>query len=47
MHNREGIVLELDFEKAFDCVNWDSLLPVMEFIGFVLNGEDGFMNAYP
>ncbi|EOY04516.1 Uncharacterized protein TCM_019762 [Theobroma cacao] len=34
LHNDGGIILKLDFEKAFDCVDWGYLLCVMQSMGF-------------
>lgn len=36
--NDEGIVNKLDFEKAFDCVDWGFLIFVMEKKGFGVQG---------
>ncbi|XP_071689201.1 uncharacterized protein [Rutidosis leptorrhynchoides] len=30
----KGIIFKVDFEKAFDCLNWDFLLEVMKCMGF-------------
>lgn len=34
IHFNGGFVLKLDFEKAFDCVDRDFILRVMEVMGF-------------
>ena len=32
--NKGGVVIKLDFEKAYDCVDWDFLISIMESMGF-------------
>ena len=32
--NQAGVVLKLDFKKAYDCVDWNFLNHVMELMGF-------------
>ncbi|XP_071713654.1 uncharacterized protein [Rutidosis leptorrhynchoides] len=31
---KKGIIFKVDFEKAFDCINWEFLLEVMRCMGF-------------
>ena len=45
--NKEGVILKLDFEKAYDCVNWDFLPLVMSKWGLGLNVLSGFVSALP
>ncbi|XP_071692209.1 uncharacterized protein [Rutidosis leptorrhynchoides] len=33
-NKKKGILFKVDFEKAFDCLNWDFLLDVMKSMGF-------------
>ncbi|XP_071699026.1 uncharacterized protein [Rutidosis leptorrhynchoides] len=34
-HNRlKSLIFKVDFEKAFDCLNWDYLMEIMEIMGF-------------
>lgn len=37
IHKKRGFVLKIDFEKAFDTINWDFLWEVMEKLGFELS----------
>lgn len=30
VHHRQGIILKLDFEKAYDKVHWDFMIEVLE-----------------
>ena len=32
--NIEGVLLNIDFEKAFDCVEWDFIYETLAFLGF-------------
>ncbi|XP_071718269.1 uncharacterized protein [Rutidosis leptorrhynchoides] len=33
---KKGLIFKVDFEKAFDCLNWDFLMEVMHCMGFGL-----------
>ena len=37
----EGVVLKIDFEKAYDHMSWDFLDHVLEKRGLVLDGGNG------
>lgn len=41
----QGIILKLDFEKAFDSVDWDFPLNAMIDFDFEQNGQDGLKNS--
>ena len=34
MKKKQGVLLKLDFQKAFDTIDWDSLIYVLEAMGF-------------
>ncbi|RVW30293.1 Transposon TX1 uncharacterized 149 kDa protein [Vitis vinifera] len=42
-----GVLCKLDLEKAYDRINWDFLLSVMQRMGFGRNGLGGLDGAYP
>lgn len=42
---KEVIISKVDFEKAYDLVDWIFLSSVMETWDFTRNGETGFQNA--
>lgn len=39
----KGIIVKLDFEKAFDSVDWDFLLSAMDILGFGKSGVAGLL----
>lgn len=40
--NRHGVVCKLDFERAYDMVDWDFLFYTMDRMGLVVCGVVGF-----
>lgn len=38
---QQGLIIKLNFEKAFDSVNWEFLFSLMSSFGFWLNGSLG------
>ena len=44
--NLQGVVINLDWEKAFDRVNWELLIKTMKKIGFTVNIIKWIMNLY-
>jgi hypothetical protein len=43
--NGECMALKLDMEKAFDSMEWEFLLKILDLLGFILLGFIGFANA--
>lgn len=41
-----GLILKIDFEKVYDCVNWGFLLNLLGKFGFGENGVLGLESAY-
>ena len=38
----KGLICKLDIEKAYDSVNWQFLMRVMQKMGFGLSGGSGY-----
>lgn len=34
MHNQQGVIIKVDFEKAYDKINWEYLLEILNSRGF-------------
>lgn len=44
--NNKNFLLKVDFNKAFNSLNWDNLDKIMNQMGLVSKGETRFMVAY-
>ena len=41
-NGKKGLICKLDIEKAYDSVNWQFLMRVMQKMGFGLSGGSGY-----
>ena len=44
--NERIFIMKVDFEKAFDSLNWSFLEHTMEQMGFSQSGENGLMGVW-
>jgi hypothetical protein len=43
---KELLLFQVDFEKAYDSINWDYLDALMGRMSFLINGRSGLKSAF-